>query len=122
MALFIRAYVIACCAIFLLGIIAHVNSVLNEKWTQNDAVLVKMLKESRKRFILSLIGLAFWPLLIPFIDAIIGEVIPLVILIVIFFEVCFSLLVVSQGHRALLINRVLRKRKSNSISSYSMDK
>lgn len=109
MSIFVPAFVIAFVLIFVFGIFAHIRSVQSEKWDQTVSELRVLHKEARRKFISYMILILSCPISIPILGAVMGREIRVVTVLVIFLEVCFSILVLSQGHRMLLISRAIYK-------------
>ena len=112
MSLYIIAFTVSCLLIFVFGIISHVGAVQREKGDCNTQELRSYKKDAKKRLVLALGGLLLFPLVIPAFEYMTGNVIPLIILLVVFFELCLSLVVVSQGHRFYLVLKELRRRET----------
>lgn len=112
MSIFILAFVIACIQILVFGILGHIKAVQKEKWDQTVGELRVLRKDARTKFISYLLLMLSCPLMIPIHGAVIGSDLPIVTLVVIFLEVCFSLSTFSQGHRLILISTVIRCRNA----------
>jgi hypothetical protein len=113
MDVFLFGFGIICLLIFLIGIFTHIRMVRNERWEQKSDTLRSFKKDAMRRAFVSLSGMVVIPIIFILSELIVGKIIPLFILLVVFGEVCVSLVTVSQSHRAILIHNELKKRKTH---------